>query len=116
MVTDPFDVSADDEVLLRLHVQPGAGRSAVSGRFGDALKVRVAAPPSEGRANAAAVALVADLLGVKAAAVELVSGASSRTKKVRVKGVDPDEVRRLLQEAVAAGNAGGGPGVRPQAR
>ena len=103
-------------MVLRLHVQPGAGRSAVVGTFNDALKVRVAAPPQGGRANDACLALVADLLGVKTDQLELTSGASSRDKRVKVRGVEVDDVRRLIDAAVGSGNAGAGPGVRPSAR
>src|ERR1700687_2738761 len=70
--------------VLRVHVQPGAGRSAAVGRYGDALKVRVAAPPEGGRANQATVALVASLLGVKEAQVEVVSGGTSRAKRLKI--------------------------------
>ena len=121
MVDDLFDVlPADkgeaDTIILRLHVQPGAGRSAVSGRYGDALKVKVAAPPEGGRANQAVVELVATVLGVKPGQVELTSGESSRTKRIKVTGVVVDDVRRVLSESVAAGNKAGGPGVRPTTR
>jgi uncharacterized protein (TIGR00251 family) len=109
MLEGILDIESDGAVLLRLHVQPGSGRSAVVGRHGEALKVRVAAPPTGGRANDAVLALVAETLGVKVADVELVGGASSRSKRVRVKGVDPDEVRKNLERAV--GNAGQGPSV-----
>jgi uncharacterized protein len=105
------DTEAPVTIVLRVHVQPGAGRSAATGRYGDALKVRVAAPPEGGRANQATIALIASLLGVKEAQVEVVSGPSSRAKRLRVDGVMLSEVRRLLDEAVASGNAGQGPGV-----
>ena len=109
MLEGILDIESDGAVLLRLHVQPGAGRSAVVGRHGDALKVRVAAPPTGGRANDAVVALLAETVGAKPADIELVGGASSRTKRVRIKGVEPDELRKHLERAV--GNAGQGPGV-----
>src|SRR5947207_6176918 len=92
MLEDLFDVSGEDAVVLRLHVQPGAGRTAVVGRHGDALKVRVAAPPEGGRANAAVITLVATTLGVKEDQVELTSGESSRSKRVKVTGAEVDEV------------------------
>ena len=111
---DVFDVEGDGSVVLRLHVQPGAVRTAVVGRHGDALKVRVAAPPERGRANDACVALVAATLGVAPTSVELVSGASSRAKRVRATGVEADDVRRLLAAEVD-GRGGGGPADKRQA-
>ena len=118
VIDEVFDVGEDGSILLRLHVQPGAGRTAVNGRYGDALKVRVAAPPERGRANEACVSLVATILGVPEGQVELVSGPSSRSKRVRVTGVEADDVRRLLSAALDAsadrsgGNARPGGGVR----
>jgi uncharacterized protein (TIGR00251 family) len=105
------DEDAPVTVVLRVHVQPGAGRSAATGRYGDALKIRVAAPPEGGRANQATVALIASLVGVKEAQVTLVSGQASRSKRLRVEGIHLPELRRLLNEAVTTGNARPGPGV-----
>ena len=114
---DVFDVENGGAVVVRLHVQPGAGRTAVAGRFGDALKVRVAVPPEKGRANEACVELLASTLGVPMAQVELVSGPSSRSKRVRVTGVEPDDVRRLLALALAGpGDAGREPRSTGNAR
>lgn len=119
MVDDLFETTTDGSVLLRLHVQPGAGRTAVVGRHGDALKVRVAAPPQGGRANDACAALVAEVLGVQESAVELTSGAASRSKRFRIGGLDVDDLRRRLELALAqaaspTGGAGrGGRGRRP---
>src|SRR5262249_32741297 len=81
----------DGAVVLRVHAQPGGGRSAVTGRYGDAVKVKVAAPPVEGRANATLVAFLAKELGLKEADVTLVGGESSRTKRVRLGGLDPED-------------------------
>lgn len=122
MVDDLFDIASDSDddeppdLVLRLHVQPGAGRSSVMGRHGDALKVKVGAPPTDGRANAACLALVAETLGIPASRVELSGGASSRAKRVRIRGLPADDLRRALQAALDQGNAGGGPGVRSGAR
>ncbi len=111
--SDLYDVERG-AVVLRVHVQPGAGRSAVVGRHGDSLKVRVAAPPVDGRANAAAAALIAAALGVKEKAVELVSGERSRVKRYRVVGVDADEVDSRLRQALAeADSRVGEPRHRP---
>jgi uncharacterized protein (TIGR00251 family) len=110
MVEDLYDIDADGNVLLRVHVQPGAGRSAAVGRHGDALKVRVAAPPEGGRANDALLALLASVLGLKAPQLELVSGASSRTKRVKITGIEADDAKRLLESAI--GNVPPGKGVQ----
>ncbi|MGI8684344.1 MAG: DUF167 domain-containing protein [Acidimicrobiales bacterium] len=117
MTDELFDVEDGGAVVLRLHVQPGAGRTAIVGRHGDALKVKVAVPPEKGRANEACVALVASTLGVAKGAVELVSGPASRTKRVRITGVEVDEVRRLLGVALAGpGEAGREPRAPGNAR
>jgi uncharacterized protein (TIGR00251 family) len=86
-LSDLFE-ARDGYVVIDVHVQPQSGRSAVVGRHGGALKVRVAAPPVGGKANDATRALLARTLGVKDGAVTLVSGASSRSKRIRVDGVD----------------------------
>lgn len=104
MVDDLFDVAAGDDgdsVVLRVHVQPGAGRTAVVGRHGTSLKLRVAAPPEGGRANDAVKALLVETFGVKPADVELTSGASSRVKQFRLDHVDVEEFRTRLERVVA---------------
>jgi uncharacterized protein (TIGR00251 family) len=116
-VSDLF-AAHDGYVVVDVHVQPRSGRTAVVGRHGAALKLRVAAPPTDGRANDATCALLARTLGVKDAAVSLVSGASSRTKRVRIDGVDGPETAGALQRAIAAaekegGNLRGGPRGSP---
>jgi uncharacterized protein (TIGR00251 family) len=113
VLTDLFDVSGDD-VVLRVHVQPGAGKTAVTGRHGNALKVKVGAPPEGGRANTAVLALLADALGVAVASLSLEAGATSRAKRVRVTGVAPADVEKRLELAIA-GNASGGRGVSRRA-
>src|SRR5256714_8605523 len=104
-MSDLYDDSPDG-IVLRIHVQPGAGRSAVVGRHGNALKVRVAAPPVEGRANEATRALLAEALGLAADDVELTSGASSRAKRFRLRGLDPEEADKRLRVAVEGGRPG----------
>lgn len=76
-----------DDVILDLHIQPGAKRTEVAGPHGDALKIRLAAPPVDGKANAALLAFIAEKVGVGRTAVELVSGQASRSKRVRIAGV-----------------------------
>ena len=76
--------AAGAAVVLSLHVQPGAKRSAVAGAHGDALKIRLAAPPVDGKANAELVRFLADAFGVPLRNVALVRGDTSRTKVVRI--------------------------------
>ena len=117
-VDDLFDIvpgsDADGEhaeIVLRVRVQPGAGRSEVIGRFGHgpgvaALKLKVAAPPEGGRANAAVSELLATTLGLPPASVRLTAGETSRTKRFRIGPLELDTARRLL--VAAGGGAGGG--------
>jgi uncharacterized protein (TIGR00251 family) len=86
-------------VRLRLRVSPGAGRAAVIGRYGDAWKVRVTAPPERGRANSDVVGLIADSLGVLRPDVRVVAGASSRDKVVELSGMTLEEAERRLAAA-----------------
>lgn len=104
-VDDLFTVKGDDTVVLQVHVQPGAGRSAVVGRHGAALKVRVAAPPVGGRANAACGELLAEEFGLASAQVTLVGGETSRSKAFSLSGLDLDEFRRHLEQVVGSGHA-----------
>lgn len=78
---------AGEGVVLTLHVQPGARHSELAGVHGDALKLRISAPPVDGKANEAVLAFVAARLGVPRQMVCLVAGASARRKRVRVDGV-----------------------------
>jgi len=89
-------VADGDGVILRLHIQPGARRTEVAGPHGDALKIRLAAPPVDGKANACLIGFLADSLGVAKSGVELLSGASARTKRVRVAGVSVDHAAERL--------------------
>ncbi|MES1943165.1 hypothetical protein PC39_03542 [Salinisphaera sp. PC39] len=81
---------------LKLKVVPGARRDEIAGWLGDALKVRVSAPPEKGKANAAVIALLAARLGVPERDVHLVSGAGAPRKTVEIDGVTPDDLRRIL--------------------
>lgn len=81
---------------LHLRVSPGAGRSAVVGRHGQAWKLRVAAPPERGRANASVIELLAASLDLRRPDIRIVSGAASRDKVVELVGLSPDEVERRL--------------------
>ncbi len=80
---------------LALHVQPGAKRTEAAGLHGDRLKIRIAAPALDGRANEALVAFVAEHLGIPKSRVTLAQGAQSRAKVLAVAG-DCDPSRLLF--------------------
>ena len=82
-------------VRFQVHVQPRASRTEVSGTHGGALKVRLQAPPVDGAANDALVALLAAELGVARRDIRIVSGASARGKTVEVTGVTREAIERL---------------------
>lgn len=82
--------------LLKLHVTPRASRCEIAGWRGDALCVKLTAPPVEGAANQAVVKFVADALGLRKSQVELVSGEKSREKTVRILGISEPDLRALL--------------------
>jgi uncharacterized protein (TIGR00251 family) len=83
-------------VRVTVRVQPRASRNELSGVHGDALKVRLTAPPVEGAANEALVEFLAATFGVPTRAVTIVAGTSSRTKVVELAGITEDRVRRLM--------------------
>jgi uncharacterized protein (TIGR00251 family) len=83
-------------IRLRLRVSPGASRSEVVGRHGDAWKVRIGAPPEGGKANDALVDLIATTLEIPRSSVELVAGRGSRDKTILVHGLLEADVEARL--------------------
>jgi uncharacterized protein (TIGR00251 family) len=84
-------------VRIRVRVQPRASKTEVVGRHGDAIRIRLNAPPVDGAANEALVRFLADLLDVARSAVTLEQGHTGRTKVLRVEATDASlAARRLL--------------------
>lgn len=84
---------------LRLRVSPGARRSEVVGRHGDAWKLRVAAAPERGRANDEVERLLAEQLGLPRTGVEIVAGHTGQDKVVQLSGIAADQAELLLERA-----------------
>lgn len=84
-MTHPILQDTKDGAILTIHVQPKASRTECVGIHGDAIKIRVAAPPVDGRANEALVAFLAACLGLAPSGIEIVAGTSGRHKRVLVK-------------------------------
>ncbi len=88
---------AEDGVYVKLRVSPGAKSTAVKGLYGEgAIRLSIAVPPVEGKANAEAERYLARLFGASRSEVTVVKGASSRDKLVFVNGLGPDEIRTPL--------------------
>ena len=83
-------------VTFAVRVVPRAARNEIAGVQGDALKVRLTAPPVDGAANAALIEFLARRLKVRKSAVTIVSGGKSRSKTVRVDGVTRAHVEAML--------------------
>ncbi len=98
----PWIQGQADGVLLRLHLQPGARKTEVVGLHGDCLKVRIHAPPVEGKANEELVRFLAAILGYPKSAICIVAGENSRQKRILVvqasAGEVPDMVSKLSPE------------------
>ena len=86
-----------DGLVLSLHCQPGAKASKVVGLHGERLKLQLQAPPLENRANEALVAWLADQLSLPRKQIELLTGHTSRQKRVLVRGTTLEQVERLLK-------------------
>ena len=88
--------SDGDDSLLILHVQPGAKQTGIAGMHGEALKIRLAAPPVDGKANDCLMAYLAKTLGVPKSRITLDAGASSRSKRLRIHGLPPAQIAGKL--------------------
>lgn len=83
-------------LVLTLHIQPGARTSEVAGLHGEALKIRLAAPPVDGKANAALIEFLAQRLDIPRTRIDLISGTSLRHKRLRIHGAMPPAVIAAL--------------------
>lgn len=93
-----FRQSGSGVVTFAVKVVPRASRNEIVGVEGDALKIRLHAPPVEGQANEALIAFLAETLGVRRAQIEIVTGHLTRRKVVRVHGAAANVSARLEQE------------------
>ena len=85
-----------DGCTLAVRVHPGARRNAVTGTHADALKIALSTPPVDGRANEALIAFLADALRLPKSSIALVTGATSRSKLLRITGRTAAQVQSAL--------------------
>ena len=81
---------------ITVKVHPRAGRTALTGRFGEAYKLDLAAPPVDGKANQECIRFFADLAGVPRAQVRVVTGQTSRIKLIEVEGITQNELEQRM--------------------
>ena len=91
-----FQATGDGGTVFAVRVIPRAQKNAIQGELGDALKVRLCAPPVDGAANAALVEFLADKAEVPRSRVRIVSGATGRNKRIEIAELAPDEAARRL--------------------
>ncbi|HHT9131442.1 MAG TPA: DUF167 domain-containing protein [Candidatus Tripitaka californicus] len=84
-------------MILHVRAQPGARKDAIVGERADSLKVRITAPPEKGKANEAIVRLLAEKLGLKKSAIRVISGETSRDKRVLIRGISHSGLEALFQ-------------------
>jgi uncharacterized protein (TIGR00251 family) len=87
MNTEPVQQTKDG-ILLRIKLVPRSTQNRIDGRHGDAIKIRLNAPPVDGKANAALIRFIAGELGISASAIAITSGETSRNKTLRITGID----------------------------
>lgn len=100
MRTPAFAHWQGDHLVLQIHVQPGAKKTALAGVHGEAFKIRVQAPPVEGAANQAVLDFLAAQFQIRRGQVRILRGENSREKQICVEGVlaaDADPVLRAWQ-------------------
>ena len=92
--------TSDDRCILKVRVQPKASRNQIDGFEDGTLRLRVTAPPTEGKANAGVIALMAKALGVSKSRLEIVRGHGSRDKVISIETLTEQEVHRRIEAAV----------------
>jgi len=83
---------------IKVHIVPNSKKNSVSGRHGDAIKIKIAAPPIDGKANKALVAFLARKLSLTKGNIVIKSGSSSRIKTIVITGIDKKHVESTLLE------------------
>ncbi len=87
-----------DGSILQVRAQPGARTNAILGEHDGALRVAISSPPDKGKANAAILKFLADVLDCKTSQVALMSGGTSRRKRFLINGIRPDELKLRIEK------------------
>ena len=84
-----------DGIVLNIRVVPRASKTEIQGVLGNMLKIRLQAPPVDGKANAALLKFLSDTLGIAKSSITLLSGETGRTKRALICGLDEAAIRKL---------------------
>jgi uncharacterized protein (TIGR00251 family) len=94
--TSPFVEDVEDGCTLAVRVRPGAKKNDIAGIHAGAVKISLSAPPVDGRANELLIEFLAELLRIPRARISLLTGATSRMKRLRITGKSAAEVQAAL--------------------
>ncbi|MGO9136245.1 MAG: DUF167 domain-containing protein [Syntrophales bacterium] len=86
----------EDGIILQVHVVPRSAKSEFAGVQGDALKLKITAPPVEGQANAECIRFLSDILRIKKKQVKILSGHRSKKKTIAIEGIGRKEIEALI--------------------
>lgn len=95
----PFLTVVEDGILLSVHVQPRASKNQVCGLQGEELKIRLTSPPVDGAANKLCREFLSDLFGIAKSYVEIISGDTSRHKRVKISG-NPAQLTKVIDTLI----------------
>ena len=102
----PFLTTLEDSLILRVYVQPRASKNQICGIQGEELKIRLTSPPVDGAANKLCREFVADLFDIAKSSVEIISGQTSRHKRLRILGNHPGRFSKHISAIEEALNTG----------
>jgi len=102
----PFLTILDENLILRIHVQPRSSRNQICGIQGEELKIRLTSPPVDGAANKLCREFVADIFEVPKSSVEIISGETSRHKRLRIIGTHPGQFSKQINKLEESLNNG----------
>ena len=89
-------VTTNSGIILSVRTQPGSSKNRIIGEYGGRLKLAVTAAPEKGKANKAIIELLADTLHINESSIHIISGESSRDKRLMIEGLTPEDIKSLL--------------------
>ncbi|MCF6156265.1 MAG: DUF167 domain-containing protein [Candidatus Brocadia sp.] len=89
-------VTTNSGVILSIRTQPGSSKNRIIGEYGGRLKLAVTAAPEKGKANKAVIELLADTLHVHESSIHIISGETSRDKRLMIEGLTLEDLKSLL--------------------